>query len=80
MGEAKELLRPDRYKTVCNTAMYGYTKRGSIHYTQGWLRMEGVKNKLKPPAYPHWEDCSSFATWCYWVAGLKDPNGLGYNG
>jgi len=53
MGEAKELLKPDPYKTIVNTAMYGYTKRDTIHYTQGWLRMEGVKNKLRPPAYPH---------------------------
>jgi cell wall-associated NlpC family hydrolase len=29
---------------------------------------------------PAWEDCSSFATWCYWAAGAPDPNGLGYNG
>lgn len=42
--------------------------------------MEGVKNRLVPPAYPHWEDCSSYATWCYWVAKLRDPNGMNYNG
>lgn len=55
-------VKPDPYETVVNTAMYGYTKRESIHYTQGWQRMEGVKNRLKPPSYPHWEDCSSYST------------------
>lgn len=51
MGQAPKAIDP--WQTIVNTAMYGYTKRSAIHYTQGWLRMEGVKNKLKPPAYPH---------------------------
>lgn len=25
-------------------------------------------------------DCSAFVTWCFEQAGLKDPNGLGFNG
>ena len=25
-------------------------------------------------------DCSGFATWCYWVAGVADPNGQNYSG
>ena len=29
---------------------------------------------------PPYEDCSSFVTWLYWVAGVPDPNGRGYDG
>jgi cell wall-associated NlpC family hydrolase len=42
--------------------------------------MYGVRHHVRPPGIPHYEDCSSFATWVYWVAGLPDPNKLGYNG
>jgi peptidoglycan hydrolase-like protein with peptidoglycan-binding domain len=61
-------------------AMWGYTNRGSIHYTQGPLRMYGVRNKIRIPGIPIWEDCSSFVTWVYWQAGARDPNGLAYSG
>lgn len=69
-----------RRATIVNTALYGARVSGSIHYTQSSLRMYGVRNKIKPPGIPRYEDCSSFSTWCYWVAGAADPNGLGYNG
>lgn len=65
---------------IVSTAVLGYNKRDEIHYTQGPRRMEGVRRKILPPAVPHYEDCSSFATWCYWVGGAPDPNGQGYNG
>ena len=42
--------------------------------------MDGVRRKIYPPRVPEWEDCSSFATWTYFVAGAPDPNGAGYNG
>jgi hypothetical protein len=54
--------------------------KGHIIYTQGSNRMEGVTQKIEPPAYPHHGDCSSIATWAYWVSEYPDPNGLGYNG
>jgi hypothetical protein len=65
---------------IVSTAIFGYNHRGSIHYTQSGLRMYGVRNRIRPPRVTYYEDCSSFATWCYWVAGALDPNGLGYNG
>lgn len=65
---------------IVNTAIFGYHNRDAIHYTESGLRMYGVRNHIKPPQVTRWEDCSSFATWCYWVAGAPDPNGLGYNG
>jgi hypothetical protein len=66
--------------TVVTAALFGYHVRGSIHYTQSALRMYGVRNKIRPPAIPKWEDCSSYATWTYWLAKRRDPNGRGYDG
>jgi cell wall-associated NlpC family hydrolase len=42
--------------------------------------MQGVRERIRPPAVPRWEDCSSFATWLYWLADAPDPNGRGYDG
>jgi len=67
-------------RIIMSYATHGYNQRHRIHYTQGPLRMYGVRNKVRPPRIPFYEDCSSFSTWCYWGSGLKDPNGLGYNG
>lgn len=65
---------------IVSYATFGYNNRYKIHYTQSSLRMYGVRNKIRPPRIPYYEDCSSFATWTYWGAGAPDPNGLGYNG
>jgi hypothetical protein len=61
-------------------AHLGVEQRSRIHYTQDGRRMDGVRRRILPPAVPSWEDCSSFATWCYWVAGAPDPNGRNYDG
>lgn len=76
------LISPeDKKRSIIEaTAMVGYMNRYSIHYTQSGLRMQGVRNHILPPHFPSYEDCSSFSTWCYWVAKALDPNGLGYNG
>lgn len=66
---------------IVSNAWFGYFNRAQIYYTQSPLRMYGVKHRIRPPRIPTWEDCSSFATWTYWAAGVtRDPNGLGYNG
>jgi Putative peptidoglycan binding domain/CHAP domain len=65
---------------IKSAALYGYEMRSKIRYTQSGLRMEGVREKIRPPDVPTWEDCSSFVTWLYWLAGAPDPNGLNYNG
>jgi hypothetical protein len=54
--------------------------KGRMIYTQGADRMEGVREKIRPPNWPHHADCSSLATWIYWVSGYPDPNGRGYDG
>lgn len=65
---------------IVAAANVGYEHREAVHYTQSVQRMEGVRERIRPPRYPRREDCSSFATWCYWAASAPDPNGLGYNG
>ena len=76
----KRLTASTPRQTIVAYAMFGYNNRYKIHYTQGSARMYGVRNKVRPPRIPYYEDCSSFATWLYWGAGLPDPNGFGYNG
>jgi hypothetical protein len=81
MGQTKVLTTEQKRRAaIVSTAMHGYNMRYNIHYTQSGLRMSGVRGRLRPPAYGRYEDCSSFATWCYWVSGTPDPNGLGYSG
>lgn len=81
MTKSKKLLSvADPRDTIIAYAIFGYNNRSSIHYTQGPSRMYGVKHNTRPPSIPYWEDCSSFSTWCYWGAKVRDPNGLGYNG
>lgn len=65
---------------IVAAAFVGYTNRDRIHYTQDARRMQGVREGIRVPRFPEFEDCSSFATWCYWVAGAPDPNGRGYDG
>jgi peptidoglycan hydrolase-like protein with peptidoglycan-binding domain len=65
---------------IVAAAECGYRNRDSIHYTQDARRMSGIRDQRRPSAFGEWEDCSSFATWCYWAAGAPDPNGLSYNG
>jgi hypothetical protein len=62
------------------TALMCVRHRVVIHYTQGGLRMIGVTQRMYPPRYPHYMDCSAGATWWYFCSGAPDPNGLGYNG
>jgi hypothetical protein len=74
-----------RREAVVRAAMFGAANTALIHYTQGPGRMSGVRGKVKPPNVPPFEDCSSFATWCYWLAdqdvgAVADPNGLAYDG
>lgn len=71
---------PTQRERAVATAILGYNKNYLIHYTQGSSRMYGVRHRVKPPNVPPYEDCSSFVTWCYWVAGAPDPNHLNYSG
>jgi len=79
MGQVAVTPEDQKRRAIVATAMFGYAHRSTIHYTQTSLRMWGVRNKLKPPSVPPYEDCSSFSTWCYYVAGARDPNGPSFN-
>ena len=69
-------------KVLTDAAGYMVSKAWNIHYTQSGLRMQGVRQRLRPcpSRYPNYEDCSSSATYLYWLARWPDPNGLHYNG
>jgi cell wall-associated NlpC family hydrolase len=43
-------------------------------------RMQGVRQGLRLPEFPRFEDCSSSVTWLYFQADAPDPNGRGYDG
>ena len=55
---------------------------GLVHYTQSARRMTIVRDRVKLPSLTRqiYEDCSSSVTGLYWLAKLRDPNDLGYNG
>lgn len=62
---------------IVKWARWGVANTSAIHYTEtaarsGWLTATPA-NQL-----PLSTDCSGFATLCYRLAGLSDPNGLGY--
>lgn len=64
---------------IVATAMFGYNHaRYSMQYTQGGPRDDWLWQKIRPPRTPKYADCSSFAEWCYWVAGAPHPSGWGY--
>lgn len=55
--------------TVVNAALLAVKNKAAIHYTQDSpARWEGIHDKLiaAKGQYPHYADCSSFATWCLW--------------
>jgi peptidoglycan hydrolase-like protein with peptidoglycan-binding domain len=77
----RKLANPSgKRQRIVAAAFVGYSNRDRIHYTQDARRMQGVRDGIRVPRFPAFEDCSSFATWCYWVAGAPDPNGRGYDG
>ncbi len=83
MRNAKAALHPDKTtrQLAVAAAMLGYQNRAVIHYTQEMgLRMQGVTQRMRPPVFPTFADCSAFVTWCYYAAGAPDPNNRGYDG
>jgi len=49
-------------------ALLGLKNTQSIYYTQTGRRWDGINKNLKAwqGEFPHYADCSSFATWCLW--------------
>lgn len=55
--------------TVVNAALLAVKNKDAIHYTQNSpARWSGIHDKLNAAKgqFPHYADCSSFATWCLW--------------
>jgi hypothetical protein len=69
-----------RRRKIVAAAVLSHQKRGMMFYTQGGLRVAWLRARVRPPNVPRWSDCSSYATWLYWQAGARDPNGRGYDG
>lgn len=64
-------------RRIVRWARWGVSHTAAIHYSEGAERSRWLH------AHPHDRlplstDCSGFATLCYRMAGLADPNGLGY--
>lgn len=57
-------------KRVLASAYLGLHNAPAVHYTQGPRRWEGIDKHLRAYKgdYPHYCDCSAFATWCLWDA------------
>lgn len=78
MASVSGLSAPHRIRArdlAMKAAFLGLRNAPSLHYTQGNRRWEGINNNLKAwrGQFPHYADCSAFATWCLW-------NGLDHYG
>jgi hypothetical protein len=54
-----------------------YNHRGSVHYTQGHSRWQGIRERRRAAdgRFPLYCDCSSAATWAWWNA-LTNVDGM----
>jgi hypothetical protein len=64
-------------KRIKAAALLSVRHRGSIHYTQGWRRWDGVRLRKPPWKFPLYADCSSHSTWLHWTA-VSRPRRGGY--
>src|SRR6476646_5443586 len=91
MSSASGLSREHRIRArdrAVHAAWLAYNHRGSIYYTQGYRRWDGIRlhRNARIGQFPHYADCSSFITWCLWnglYLGFQTrdvPNGLAWRG
>lgn len=78
MASISGLSKEHRYEArqmAKDAALLTWNHRGVVHYTQGYLRWQGIQTKRRSVAgnYPNWADCSALVTWCLW-------NGLNHFG
>jgi cell wall-associated NlpC family hydrolase len=67
-------------QSIVSAALAGVLHQAQIEYSPTAQRMQGVREKIRLPNVPRYEDTSSFVTWCYWQSGAVDPNGRDYDG
>jgi cell wall-associated NlpC family hydrolase len=77
-ASARVLLLSVR-RSIVEAALAAVRRQTQIEYSPTQLRMQGVREKIRLPKVPRYEDTSSFVTWCYWQAGAPDPNGRAYD-
>lgn len=77
-GLSRKHCKTARHRVV-EAAELALRHRVSVHYTQDARRWDGINKHLHSHRgqYPHYADCSSFATWCLWNAlrvtyGVRD--------
>jgi cell wall-associated NlpC family hydrolase len=60
--------RAQERSAAVHAAVVALRHRSAVHYTQSPRRWDGIKRGLlgSKNQYPHYADCSSFATWCLW--------------
>lgn len=70
-----------KVKTLISDGQYLINHARLVGYSQV-VRMQIVRQKIHLPPLTRFisEDCSSSVTGLYWLAGLPDPNGRGYDG
>jgi hypothetical protein len=71
MSSVSGLSAPHRIRArdlAIQAAFLGLRHAPALHYTQTAKRWEGISRGLKAfrGEYPHYADCSAFATWCLW--------------
>jgi Putative peptidoglycan binding domain/NlpC/P60 family len=81
LKSVKEASPDTLRRKIAKAAHTGYVNRDDVHYTQeAGTRMDGILKERRPPDFPRFADCSSFAIWCYWAANAPDPNGTDFRG
>jgi hypothetical protein len=80
--EALDIGDAGSYRTKIVNAARTALRKG-LHYDDAsGPRWEGITDRRRPPKSPSTADCSGFAEWCYWAAGVpnaKSPSGTNYS-
>lgn len=57
---------------IVAAAMFAYHNCGPNYSQDAFLRCEGYYKRIKPPNEWRYADCSGFALWCLWNAGVTN--------
>jgi hypothetical protein len=77
-GSFTNVEKGEARRIAVRTFRLAYDHRGSVHYTQGASRWQGIREGRRSAAgrYPNYADCSSMFTWAWWNA-LTNVDGAG---
>ncbi len=67
-GSAAEQKRA----TIVASAMFAYSHAPRDYVNTDARRCQGYYDRIKPPQMWRYADCSGFALWCLWLAGVTD--------